>query len=252
MNKVIFSVLLPVFLAGGGLAVRAQTDADFKPVTLNVSQVPVQTALKLLFTSAGIKNFVIAPNVRDAGNVGSLSLSGVSFSVALKQVLESVNPPLVAELRGGIYHIQAEASAPVDPEPGPRFLPPVQDAGQNRFYKVGMRHYDAGMIADALTRPGGIILLPPNFVIPSVFGALTGPAAPNVTTVGAPRNPGLAAPAGNPPQGGPLASANILPPGVKRIFVLASDNSLVIEATPKGYDNLTGESLLSGGYTQVY
>jgi len=252
MNKTTLSLLLPALFVGAGLAVQAQTGAEPKPVTLNISQVPVQAALKLLFSSAGIRNFVIAPDVQNAGSVGSLSLSGVPFPVALKQVLGTVSPPLVADLRDGVYHVRTAASAPLDAETPAGFPVPAEDTGRNNFYKIGIKHYDAGMIADALTRRGGIILLPPNFVIPSAFAALGMPAGPAVTTVGVPRNPGLAANTVIAPPAGPSASANVLPPGVKRIFVLASDNSLVVEATPKGYDNLTGESLLSGGYAQVY
>jgi len=252
MNKSVFSLLLPAILAGAGLAARAQTGAEAKPVTLTLSQVSVQTALKLLFSSAGVRNFVIDPDVQGAGNVGSLSLSGVSFSAALKHVLGAVNPPLIADLRDGVYHVHSGTLAPLDAETPAAFPAPVEDTGRNSFYKIGIKHYDAGMIADTLTRPGGIILLPPNFVIPSAFGGLGTPSGPAVTTVGAPRNPGPTPPTGITPQAGPQTSVNVLPPGVKRIFVLESDNSLVVEATPKGYDNLTGESLLSGGYTRIY
>ena len=250
MNRSLFSLLVPAVLLGAGLTARAQTGADSKPVTLNVSQVPVQTVLKTLFNSAGIRNFVIDADVPVTASVGSLSLSAVPFSVALKQVLGSVNPPLVAEIRDGIYHIQMAAPAPPDFGPGPSF--PVEDAGPNNIYKIRMRHYDAGMIADALTRRGGITLLPPNFVIPSNFGSAGGPAGPNVTTVGAARGlPPVAATAAG-TQPGQVAGANVLPPGVKRIFILESDNSLVVEATAQGYENLTDERLISGGYTQVY
>ena len=252
MNKSIFSLLLPALLAVPILGARAQTGAEPKPVTLTISEVPVQTALKLLFSSAGIRNFVIDPDVQGAGNVGALSLSGVPLSVALKQVLGAVNPPLTADLRDGIYHVHTGASVLPDADTPTQFSASATDTGQNGFYKIGIKHYDAGMIADALTRRGGIILLPPNFVIPSAFSASGAPAGTTITTVGAPRNPAPAAPAVNNAQAGALGAANALPPGVKRIFILESDNSLVIEATPKGYDNLTGESLLSGGYTQVY
>ena len=78
-----------------------------------------------------------------------------------------------------------------------------------RFTKIRIRHYDAGMIADLITRPDGIIVVPPNFVVPA--GAMV------------------------PPKAAP----NVLPEGVRRIFVLESDNSLVIEATPEGLASLT-------------
>ena len=250
MNKPLIFLLLPTVLVGPVRAAQAQTGVESKPVTLNVSQVPVQTVLKTLFNSAGIRNFVIDADVPGMARVGSLSLSDVPFSVALKQVLGAVSPPLVAELRDGIYHIQTRASVPPDFRVEASF--PVGDAGQNNIYKIRIKHYDAGMIADALTRPGGIILLPPNFVIPSAFGAAGGPTAPNIATAGAARGLTPAAANGVGPQPGLPTGANVLPPGVKRIFILESDNSLVVEATAQGYENLTAERLLSGGYTEVY
>ena len=72
-----------------------------------------------------------------------------------------------------------------------------------------------------------------------------------MTTVGAARGHAPGGPNGaNGLQPGQAAGANVLPPGVKRIFILESDNSLVVEATAQGYENLTDERLLSGGYTQ--
>ena len=78
-----------------------------------------------------------------------------------------------------------------------------------RFTKIRIKHYDAGMIADLITRPDGIIVVPPNFVVPA------GTMVP------------------------PKAAPNVLTEGVRRIFVLESDNSLVIEATPEGLASLT-------------
>ena len=223
------------------------------PVTLRVSQGTVQNALQTLFAGAGIRNYVIASDVQGTVN---LSLEGIPFSVALKQVLASVNPPLVAELRDGVYHVQTGASVLQEAQSNAQFpavFPaPTDNAGQNNFYKIGIKHYDAGVIADAMTRRGGIILLPPNFVIPANSGAPTTLASPTVTTLGRPLTPAIPAANGGVPQAGLPMAANVLPPGVKRIFVLESDNSLVIEATAQGYDNLTGDRLLAGGYTQVY
>ena len=247
MRKTILSLLVPALLAGGGLSARAQTGVEAKPISFSVSQVPVQNALRTLFAKAGVRS-VIAPDVQGTVN---LSLDGVPFSVALKQVLGSVSPPLTAELQAGVYHVQGGAQASLEATPA-AFPAPAEDAGQDNFYKIGIKHYDAGVIADAMTRRGGIILLPPNFVIPANSGVPGALAPPAVTTLGRPLAPGLPAAGANAPQGGPLTANNVLPPGVKRIFVLESDNSLVVEATPQGYDNLTGDRLLTGGYTQVY
>jgi len=92
----------------------------------------------------------------------------------------------------------------------PAFPPP--SGGQYQFTKIRIQHYDAGVIADLITRPAGIIAVPPNFVIPASVGAAVIP---------------------------PKAAPNVLPEGVRRIFVLESDNSLVIEATPDGLASLS-------------
>ena len=82
-------------------------------------------------------------------------------------------------------------------------------SGGYRFTKIRIKHYDAGMIADLITRPDGIIVVPPNFDVPA------GTMVP------------------------PKAAPNVLTEGVRRIFVLESDNALVIEATPEGLASLT-------------
>lgn len=119
----------------------------------------------------------------------------------------------------------------------PFSLPP---AAPSVFTKIGIRHYDAGVMADLATRPSGIIVVPPNFVIPAGGGPSSLLASPVVTTIG-----GLAAPspfaavgaAPSAPVAAP-ATANVLPAGVRRIFVLEGDNSLVIEGTPEAAQSL--------------
>ncbi len=111
------------------------------------------------------------------------------------------------------------------------FVPPP--AAPSVFTKIGIRHYDAGVMADLATRPSGIIVVPPNFVVPANSGPSFGSAAPAITTVGGP--PIAVTPpstAGGVPAVAPAAT-NVLPDGVRRIFVLESDNSLVIEGTPE-------------------
>lgn len=190
-------------------AVQAQAD---RSVTLNVSQQSAQTALRTLFADAGIRNFVIDADVQ--GNV-NLSLSDVPYSVALKQALGAVSPPLTAQMQDGVTHIRVKP--PASPEPvsshqiiaivqGNPLLPDVVPAAVNvpkdGFQTIGVKHYDAGMMADLATRPGGLIDVPPNFVIPANSGASKPPGA---------------------------AANNVLPDGVKRIYARESDNVLVIE-----------------------
>lgn len=86
------------------------------------------------------------------------------------------------------------------------------------FYKIGVQHYDAAMMADLATRQDPIVVIPPNFVIPDA-GFAPRPAQnalPNAL-----------------PNAAPAAPANNrLPAGVQRIYALRADNSLVIKTTP--------------------
>lgn len=239
-------------------------------VSLNVSDTPVQSVLKTLFTGAGIRNFEIDADVQGQVN---LSLSDVPFALALRKTLSAVSPPLTYIVDGASYHIQAmklnltaESAAPVptrfarlpigisqgeryqvrgladgDTEPG--------DSTQDHFTKIGIKHYDAGAMADLITRQGGIILVPPNFVFSSGFngsGISAGSATPTVTTVPnggsgpAVPSPFGPRPAQTGPSSAPAAANNILPQGIKHIYALESDNSLVIESAGSG---ITGFSL---------
>ena len=94
---------------------------------------------------------------------------------------------------------------------------PVQAAPNSQFYKIGVQHYDAGVMADLVTRQDAIVVVPPNFVLVDsgpAFGLLGRPA-----------------PAAVPPANNPMPN-NRLPDGVQRIYALRADNSLVIETTP--------------------
>ena len=84
-------------------------------------------------------------------------------------------------------------------------LPLLAQAPPVQFTKIQVRHYDAGMMADLITRPGGIIVVPPNFVI---------------------------AAAKQPPANASTAANPVLPPGIQKIYVLESNNSLVIQTAP--------------------
>lgn len=105
---------------------------------------------------------------------------------------------------------------------------PAQAAAPgSQFFKIGVQHYDAGMMADLVTRQDAIVVVPPNFVIPDGGFAPALSGGPVVTTLGAPGGRPLpnAAPTAAP---APVAN-NRLPDGVERIYALRSDNSLVIQ-----------------------
>ena len=236
------ALALPVLFAALPLAASAQTPPEAAPVSVSATNAPVTAVLRSLFKSAGVRNFVIDSDVQ--GNVNA-DLSAVPFPVALKQVLGSVGVPLTFSVENGVYHVQVKAAAPAQIEL-PVSNPPApapEEAGQSHFYKIGVKHYDPGVIAELLTRQSGIIDVPPNFVIPSGGSASPALSGPAVTTVRPPSAFGQAVPLGGSqtltgPQAAPAAANSVLPDGVRRIFVLHSDNSLVVEATPEGMARL--------------
>jgi hypothetical protein len=254
-------LLLPALLAAASLtplAARAQVVAETAPVSLNTVNTPVQNALRSLFTGAGIRNFKIDSDVQGVVNV---SLSDVPLSVALKQVLGAANPPLSYDIQDGVYHVRAQASKfvdeagavspqrlvrlPITPASGAddyRILglqdgeSEPNDLSQDHFTKIGIKHYDPITMADLITREGGIIVVPPNFVTPAGSGSGAS-ATPTVTTVPSGPASGAASPFGSRPTGSqaaPSAAKNVLPEGIKRIYALESDNSLVIESSGTG------------------
>ena len=176
------------------LAVPTPPAASTALVTLNARQAPVAEALRTLFAGGGVRNFVIDPDVQGRVN---LRLSGVPFSVALKQVLGAVTPALAADVEDGITHVRVAPAS---------------------YAEVRLRHYDAAQMAGLITRPDGIIDVPPNFVF-AANAAPPGPAAP------VPAGPGQ--PAGVRPA--TRGAATVLPDGISRIFALQSNNSLVLE-----------------------
>ena len=156
-------------LLGAPLAaapVQAQTGGaadNGKPISLNLINVPIQTALRTLFSSAGIRNYTIDPGVQGYANI---TVSDVPFSVALNQLLGSGNPPLEFSVVGGIYNIKVKTAAPppavnlaaTDPN-----NPPAQVADQpKRFYLIPINSYDAYYIA-TLVGQAGIVEVVPNY-----------------------------------------------------------------------------------------
>ena len=95
----------PVRAQGTGIADNG------KPISLNLLNVPVQTALRTLFSAAGIRNYSIDSGVQGYVNV---DVSDVPFSLALSQLLSSTNPPLDFTLQDGVYKISVK-QAPTAP-----------------------------------------------------------------------------------------------------------------------------------------
>lgn len=260
MKLSLYSLLLPALLGGAALiptASNAQSASDATTVSLDMTNVTLPAALRTLFKDAGIRNFTVDAGVQGMVNA---SLKDVPFSLALKQVMALASQPLAADVQDGVYHVRLKphllavpsalraATVSVDPSPAD----PAEDAEQSQIYKTGINRYDARVMADLITRKEGIILVPSNLVM--LGNASPAPlGGPNVTTVGgAPFGSGLptTAPANGPlfnPQAVPAAN-NVLPDGIKRIFALQSDNSLVFETGSPTEPVSSGNPFLSPGY----
>jgi uncharacterized membrane protein YgcG len=145
--------------------VRAQDAGaadNSKPISLNLINVPVQTALRTLFSAAGIRNYSIDPGVQGYANV---SVSDVPFSLALRQLLNSGNPPLDFTLQNGIYQIKvAQPAAPPASTIAAGTTPTADTASSTtqpkRFYPIPIDSYDAYYIATLVGQTGIIEVLP--------------------------------------------------------------------------------------------
>ena len=262
MKTSLYSLLLPALIAGAALvpaAARAQESGDTAPssetasVSLEAANVPISRALKTLFQAAGVRNFTVDADVQGMVNA---SLKDVPFALALKQVLSLAAQPLVADVQNGSYHVHrkprlspsAAASrpedAPADPSPGE----------QSQIYKTGIAHYDARAMADLITRKDGIILVPSN-VVTLGNAAAPGPLGGSgfMTLGGGAFGPGQ--PTANGAQTGPFPGSsaiptanNVMPDGIRRIFALQSDNSLVIETGTASPPAAFGSPFAGPGY----
>ena len=155
---------------------RAQDTAAGETVSLSLSEQPVGTALKLLFSGAG-KNYSIDPAVQ---GVVSLNISQVSFGVALSTLLRAASPPLQSDLIDNVYRIKLKPSvvAPLDPGTGAGLAATPQPARVGvRAYRIPVDRYDASVIASMLGQAGAtgsLIVVPPNYVGPGSGQGSTG------------------------------------------------------------------------------
>ncbi len=190
----------------GGLSaapVRAQDAAataaeSGKPITLNLINVPIQASLRTLFSSAGIRNYIIDSDVQGYANI---NVSEVPFTLALRQMLSSVNPAATFDIENGAYHVKVQRATP---PPAVTIVPPSTTVASTdnpgadptgsepkRFYRIPIDKYDAFYIATLLGATG-IVRVGTNDVIPAGGGQGSGQGgqgggfggSPNVSTVG--------------------------------------------------------------------
>lgn len=132
-----------------------------KPISLNLINVPIGTALRTLFSSAGIRSYNIDSGVQGFANI---NVSDVPFSVALRQLLNSGNPPLTFSIDNGVYNIKVQTAAAVAPPTNvvtSAAGAETSTADQpKRFYTIPVDSYDAFYIAQLVGQTGVIEVVP--------------------------------------------------------------------------------------------
>ena len=155
-----------LLLLGGSLATVPAMAQDAggadKTITLNLKNVPIKTALDLLFKSAGIRNYTIAPEVQ---GFASIEAQDAPFTSALRNLLLSVNSVFTVD--NGSYNVAVKRppAAPNVTIDRPTTVSSNGDgttSGQpQRFYPIRIDKYDAFVIASLLGSTG-IVDVPPN------------------------------------------------------------------------------------------
>ncbi len=163
---------LPILASPASAQDAAAADSG-KPISLNLINVPIQTALRTLFSSAGIRSYNIDSGVQGYANI---NVSDVPFSVALNQLLNAGNPPLTFSIDNGVYNIRVKQAA-VAPAVNVASTTgttadTAPDASQpKRYYTIPIDSYDAYYIA-TLVGQTGIVEVVPNY--PAGGGGQTG------------------------------------------------------------------------------
>ena len=154
---------VPLLAAPASAQDAAAADSG-KPISLNLINVPIQTALRTLFSSAGIRSYNIDSGVQGYANI---NVSDVPFSVALNQLLSSGNPPLTCSVDNGVYQIKVNPAA-VTPAvnvvtPGTNTGTGTASADQPKgYYTIPVDSYDAYYIA-TLVGQTGVVEVVPNY-----------------------------------------------------------------------------------------
>ncbi|NLN75610.1 MAG: hypothetical protein GX139_04825 [Armatimonadetes bacterium] len=101
MSVKYIALIIAVVLAGSlACCVALAADEDDTPVTLELKDADVRSAIESLFRGRN-RNFSVSQDV--SGTIPSLSITGVSFDNALKSLLKSAG--LVYRVENGVYMI---------------------------------------------------------------------------------------------------------------------------------------------------
>ena len=107
LTKGIAIILMSLILGGLACAVSFAAVDDNSPVTLDLKDVEVKSAIDALFRGRPGKNFSISQDV--SGIIPSLSISNVPFDSALKSLLKTAG--LVYRIENSVYMISKKPDA---------------------------------------------------------------------------------------------------------------------------------------------
>jgi hypothetical protein len=124
-------------------------DLNNKKVTLNLENADIRYGLKLLFQAVGA-NYSIDQNVQGAVSV---SLTNVSFRVALDSLLRAASMPLTYRQENGVYTISPKREESLVVDLGDEIVP--KTSGPKPVYKLRLNFIDAIDLANAFG--GGVI-----------------------------------------------------------------------------------------------
>jgi len=192
-------------------------------VTLNLKDVPLRSAIQLIFEGSGLQ-YSVDPVVQNVPI--SLSIRDISRQAALRLLVRqasTLQPGLTVTREGEIFVIRVRPPAIVPRAPEAALLPPSEEPVE--WEKIPVRYLDAEIVAEWL---GGDVL----------------PAAGRARR----RAPqGMAAPVADPGGGRPVLPpdgfgemgpgfagamppyARLVPDGIHSIFGVGADNSLLVQ-----------------------
>lgn len=218
----------------------AQNGPDRK-VTVNVRDVPLREAIRMIFEGSGLQ-YSVDPNVRSVPV--SLSIRGISLQAGLRLLIRqaaALQPGLTVAREGDIFVIR------VRPAPATRPRPPESGVPDDRepvvWDKIRLQFQDVSLVTEIL---GGVLLPSGRGTTPHRRTPSRSARPASLARSGSVRpTSDMAAPqdrTGDAPDllgCGGQADA-LVPEGIEAILGVEADNSLLVRGTAEDIDALRG------------